>query len=113
MSWPLIRNLPREFHFDFVRLAPFAAVLSALLIVGSGVSFALQGLNMGIDFVGGAQIEVQTKGPPPTAALRDTVSRNGGEDVRASARPTARSCVSASPTTRTSTRAPRPSSRPS
>jgi preprotein translocase subunit SecF len=82
MSWPLIRNLPREFHFDFVRLAPFAAVLSALLIIGSGVSFAVQGLNMGIDFVGGAQIEVQTKGPPPTAALRNTVAHTGGEDVQ-------------------------------
>jgi preprotein translocase subunit SecF len=82
MSWPLIRNLPREFHFDFVRLAPVAAALSVLLIIGSGVSFAMQGLNMGIDFVGGAQIEVQTKGPPPTAALRDTVARNGGEDVQ-------------------------------
>jgi preprotein translocase subunit SecF len=82
MSWPLIRNLPREFHFDFVRLAPVAAVLSALLIIGAGVSFFTQGLNMGIDFVGGAQIEVQTKGPPPTAALRDTVARNGGEDVQ-------------------------------
>jgi preprotein translocase subunit SecF len=82
MSWPLIRNLPREFHFDFVRLAPVAAALSVLLIIGSGVSFAMQGLNMGIDFVGGAQIEVQTKGPPPTAALRDTVASNGGEDVQ-------------------------------
>ena len=30
MSWPLIRNLPREFSFNFVGLAPYAAVLSAL-----------------------------------------------------------------------------------
>ena len=30
MRWPLIRYLPKETHFNFVSLAPFAAVLSAL-----------------------------------------------------------------------------------
>ena len=53
MKWPLIRILPREFHIDFVRLAPFAAILSAILVLGSIGSFVAQGLNFGIDFVGG------------------------------------------------------------
>ena len=80
MAWPLIRNLPREFHFDFVRLAPFAAVLSAILIIASGTSFALKGLNMSIDFVGGTVIEVQTKAPVDTAVLRQAIAAGGGED---------------------------------
>ena len=30
MHWPLIRLLPKETHFKFVSLAPYAAVLSPL-----------------------------------------------------------------------------------
>ena len=70
MRWPFIRLLPREFHIDFVRLAPIAAVLSALVVLGSGVSFFNQGLNLGIDFRGGTVIEVQTKGPVPSVQRR-------------------------------------------
>ena len=33
MRWPLIRFLPSNTHVNFVRLAPFAAVLSALALV--------------------------------------------------------------------------------
>ena len=80
--WPLIRILPREFHFNFVRLAPYAAILSALLIAGSGVSFFTKGLNLGIDFIGGSMIEVQTKGPADIAKLRATMMQVGGEDAQ-------------------------------
>ena len=80
--WPLIRLLPREFHFNFVRLAPYAAILSALLIAGSGVSFFTKGLNLGIDFIGGSMIEVQTVGPADIGALRQTMMRVGGEDAQ-------------------------------
>lgn len=79
--WPLIRYLPREFHIDFVRLAPLAAILSGLLVLGSIGSFIYQGLNLGIDFRGGALIEVHsTKGPAPLAALRAALPAAGGHD---------------------------------
>jgi preprotein translocase subunit SecF len=80
MRWPFIRFLPREFHIDFVRLAPLAAVFSALLILGSGVSFFTQGLNFGIDFRGGTIIEVQTDGPVPLGALRAALPAAGAHD---------------------------------
>lgn len=82
MRWPLIRLLPREFHFNFVGLAPYAAVFSAILIVLSGVSFVTKGLNMGIDFVGGTLIEVETKGPAPISELRTRLAEVGGEDAQ-------------------------------
>ncbi len=82
MPWPLIRLLPREFHIDFVRLAPFAAIVSAILVLGSVGSFVVQGLNFGIDFVGGTAIEVRTKGPVPLGALRAAVPAAGGHDAQ-------------------------------
>ncbi|MCX7584830.1 protein translocase subunit SecF [Phenylobacterium sp. 58.2.17] len=80
--WPLIRLLPREFHFNFVRLAPYAAIFSAILIALSGVSFFTKGLNLGIDFIGGSMIEVQTPGPVDIGKLRQTMMRVGGEDAQ-------------------------------
>lgn len=80
--WPLIRLLPREFHFNFVGLAPYAAIFSAILIVLSGASFFTKGLNLGIDFIGGSMIEVQTKGPADIGKLRQTMMRVGGEDAQ-------------------------------
>ena len=80
MAWPLIRLLPRKFHFDFVKLAPYAAVLSALLIAASGVSFFTKGLNLGIDFRGGTLIEVVTPGEAPLGQLRESLARMGAHD---------------------------------
>ena len=85
MRWPFIRNLPREFHIDFVRLAPAAAVLSALLIVGSIGSFVVQGLNFGIDFRGGTLLEVQAKGVAPLAELRRALPVAGAHDAQVQA----------------------------
>ena len=82
MPWPLIRLLPREFHIDFVRLAPFAAILSAIAVLASAGSFFTQGLNLGIDFRGGTLIEVQTPGPAPLAQLRQALAQVGGHDAQ-------------------------------
>lgn len=47
----------REYNFDFMKQAKFGYLLSALMLVVSLVSFMTQGLNYGIDFEGGVQIE--------------------------------------------------------
>lgn len=80
MRWPLIRYLPSHTHFDFVKLAPFAAVLSALAIAGSIFSFFTVGLNLGIDFAGGTMIEIQTPGPAPLGELRADLLKIGVHD---------------------------------
>jgi len=80
--WPLIRLLPRETHFKFVSLAPYAAIVSAILVLGCFVSFATQGLNLGVDFKGGTALEVMTPGPAPLPALRGDLARMGVNDAQ-------------------------------
>ena len=80
MRWPLIRFLPSHTHFDFVKLAPFAAVLSTLAILGSIFSFFTHGLNLGIDFAGGTIMQVSTPGAAPLGALREDLLKIGVHD---------------------------------
>ena len=82
MQWPLSRYLPHDTKFDFVRWAPFAAALSVLLVLGSIACFATRGLNLGIDFTGGAQVEVVTPGPAPLGVIRSTLPRLGVDDAQ-------------------------------
>lgn len=82
MHWPLIRNLPKETHFKFVSLAPFAAGLSALCVLASIFSFVTTGLNLGIDFKGGTLMEIQTAGPAPLGQLRAALGRMGVKDAQ-------------------------------
>jgi len=75
--WPFIRLVPRQTHFNFVGLAPFAAVLSLLLVIGAGVSIAVQQVNWGVDFVGGTNMEVTTNGPAPLGTIRGLLNGMG------------------------------------
>ncbi|WP_426040770.1 protein translocase subunit SecF [Brevundimonas sp. TWP2-3-4b1] len=56
--WPLIRTLPQKTNLHFVKYARYAAVLSVVLCTAAIVSCFYPGLNMGIDFRGGASLEV-------------------------------------------------------
>ena len=57
-GWPLIKLLPQKTNFHFVKYAPAAGVISIILCVASIVGCFYPGLNMGIDFRGGASMEV-------------------------------------------------------
>jgi preprotein translocase subunit SecF len=80
VRWPLIRYIPRSTHYRFVRWAPVAAVFSALLILGSGVSLFTQGLNLGIDFKGGVSLEIAMPTPIPLAQVRESLNGLGAHD---------------------------------
>ena len=69
-----LRLIPPDTNFRFIALRKRAYVISILLIVASLASLAVQGLNFGIDFVGGTLIEVRTKGPADISAMRQTLS---------------------------------------
>ncbi|MBV9995320.1 MAG: protein translocase subunit SecF [Caulobacteraceae bacterium] len=78
--WPLIRLVPRQTHFNFVGLAPYAAVISLLAVVGSGASIFIQQLNFGVDFVGGTMMQVGTPGPTPLGKIRADLAAMGANN---------------------------------
>ena len=80
MRWPLIRYIPRSTHYQFVRWAPVAAVISAILLVASIGLLVFQGLNLGIVFKGGVALEIQMSRPAPLAQLRTTLDQIGAHD---------------------------------
>ena len=57
-GWPLIKLLPQKTNLHFVKHARAAGILSIVLCVASIVACFYPGLNMGIDFRGGASMEV-------------------------------------------------------
>ena len=64
-GWPLIKLLPKTTNFKFVKYARVAAVLSVVLCVASIGSLFVPGLTLGIDFRGGAAMELTRSGDQP------------------------------------------------
>lgn len=64
----------REYHFNFMKQAKYAYVLSAILLIISLFSLATKGLNYGIDFVGGVQIEATSETELKMDVLREKLS---------------------------------------
>jgi len=71
----LLRLVPDDTRFDFIRFRRISFPISAVLSVFAVVLYFTHGLNYGIDFVGGTLIEVQEKDGQPAdlAKMRATL----------------------------------------
>jgi preprotein translocase subunit SecF len=70
----LLRIVPDDTKFDFMRFRRISFPVSAMLSIAAILLFFFHGLNFGIDFIGGTLIEVQTKaGPADLAKMRATI----------------------------------------
>ena len=79
----LLRIVPDDTKFDFMRFRRISFPVSALLSILAIFLYFFHGLNFGIDFVGGTLMEVQSKsGPADLAKMRETVSGLGLGEVQ-------------------------------
>src|SRR5262245_243248 len=79
----LLRIVPDDTKFDFMRFRRISFPISAVLSIVAIVLFFSHGLNFGIDFVGGTVVEIQSKsGPADLAKMRTTLSGLGLGDVQ-------------------------------
>jgi preprotein translocase subunit SecF len=82
-SIPLLRIVPDDTKFDFMRFRRISFPASAVLSIAATLLFFFHGLNFGIDFVGGTLIEIQSKsGPADLAKMRSTLGGLGLGDVQ-------------------------------
>lgn len=61
----------------FMSQRKWAAIFSGILIIASLLSLVISGLNLGLDFTGGTQVEVTFAEPTSAAVLRDNLNKAG------------------------------------
>src|SRR3982750_2518295 len=82
-SLPLLRIVPDDTKFDFMRFRRISFPLSAALSIVAMLLYFFHGLNFGIDFRGGPLMEVQSKaGPADIAKMRSTLGGLGLGEVQ-------------------------------
>jgi preprotein translocase subunit SecF len=70
----LLRIVPDDTKFDFLRFRRFSFPISAVLSIVAITLYFVHGLNFGIDFKGGTLLEIQEKsGTADLAAMRSTL----------------------------------------
>jgi len=79
----LLRIVPDNTKFDFIRFRRISFPLSAILSILAIWAYFGIGLNFGIDFIGGTLIEIQNKsGPADLAKMRTSLNALGLGDIQ-------------------------------
>src|SRR5687768_5801996 len=78
----MLELLPSGLHLDFIGKAKFYITLSLLVILaGLGSIVWHGGLNLGIDFRGGTQLQLRFSQPAELTLVRDVLSSLGFEQA--------------------------------
>ena len=83
-STKLTKNWFTGFHFDFIGIKKWTYLFSSVVVVGSLVSiFFVNGLDQGVDFVGGRTFQVKFEKPVEPTQVSEELSKTFGTTVEA------------------------------
>lgn len=77
---PSAQGDKKDYRFDFVKAAPLVGGLSLLLTILSLVLVFTKGLNYGIDFAGGTEVQVKFNEAVDAGELRKAIEASGIKD---------------------------------
>lgn len=66
---------------DFMAQRKWAALFSIFLFLFSSISLLVNGLNLGLDFTGGTQMQFSFQTPPDFSAVREQLAQTGFEEA--------------------------------
>ena len=76
-----LKLVPAETNIPFIGLRRLFFLISSLVVVASALSYAVLGLNFGIDFRGGILIEVRLAAPVDVSSMRSRLTELGLGEV--------------------------------
>jgi len=83
-STNITKNWFTNFHFDFIKIKKFTYIFSSIVVVVSLTSiFFVNGLDEGVDFVGGRTFQVKFEKPVDATVVSDELSAAFGTPVEA------------------------------
>ena len=65
------KNFFTNFHFDFLGVKKYTYIFSSLVVIVSIISLSTNGLNQGVDFVGGRTFQVRFEKPVSAEIVRE------------------------------------------
>lgn len=74
-STAITKNWFTNFHFDFLKIKKWTYLFSGLVVVVSCISFAINGLDEGVDFVGGRTFQVKFEKVIEPSEIADALSK--------------------------------------
>jgi SecD/SecF fusion protein len=80
---PITKNWFTGFHFDFIGIKKISYAFSTLVVVVSCISFYFNGLDEGVDFVGGRTFQVKFDKPVEPTQVSEELSAAFGVTVEA------------------------------
>ena len=77
------KNFFTKFNFDFLGFKKYAYIFSAIVVIGSIISLSTNGLNQGVDFVGGRTFQVRFEKAVSTDEVKEELNPVFGGGVEA------------------------------
>lgn len=77
------KNFFTNFNFDFLGFKKYTYIFSAIVVIGSIVALSTNGLNQGVDFVGGRTFQVRFDKAVPTDEVKEELNAVFGGGVEA------------------------------